>query len=126
MNKIILSLLLFSACNELCAMQKPIILPSRKELTNRLEAIGLEDFNKKTKIDLILGGQTKYPHDVADIVNRAFKHYLSEDRYEGLETINQKDLDQYMQASKKMAIEVILQDHPKALEELRQRGLLQQ
>ena len=116
MTKIALSLFLLGACNGIFAMEGTIRLASTQDLNKRLCSKGFDHFTEKTQIDKTLGSQVKAPLGVAMAVELALYDY---DQY-----IQNPMTDALMQMLKPQLIETILEEHPKAIEELKQHGLL--
>lgn len=113
MKKLILSTIL------LCTISKAmntIQLPSAEILGKRLSENGLGHFMEKTKIDKDLGGRQLYPLGVANAVETALYDY---DQY-----LKQPQIAVLMQTRKPQIIEIILQDHPEAIKDLEERGIL--
>ena len=93
-----------------------ITLPSAQVLSQRLRQIGLDHYLEKSRIDQQLGGQKKYPMGVALAVELSLHDYVKGTPMPMLSTM--------MQMRKPEIIETILQDHPEAIAELKEVGLL--
>lgn len=94
----------------------PIQLPSEQILKNRLHEMHLQNFVTKTNINTTLGNQNRTPVDVVMDVELALYDYDQHNQNQGLTA--------QMEIRKPEIIKTILQDHPQALEYLKQKGLL--
>lgn len=94
-----------------------VTMPEKKILHDRLCEMGFEHFVEKTEIDEKLGGQTKEALGVAVVVELALYDYNELTQNPMMEVI--------MQEGKNKLFEALLQDEPKALEELAKNGLYQ-
>lgn len=125
MKKITLYVLLLSSCIKLCAMQQqPVKLPTKTELNNRLEVIGLDGFVKTTQFTAILGGKQKYPCEIVALYDQASQSYLAQNPQIGIGYKSPELMTRYMHASKPDALKIILQDYPTAIASLKADGTL--
>ena len=114
MIKIYYALFLICACNSLCAMINdiPIVkLPSQKEIASRLNALKLQDFVTKTKIDHELGDHKENVLSInCAIVCALYK-------YEDAPSTKQINII-LAQQKKPEIIAAILKGHPEAIQYL--------
>lgn len=94
-----------------------IALPSAQILGERLKGMGLHSFIEKTKIDRELGGKKVTPLDVAIATTNAFNKCFVLERDQSVEIEMLKKMDSDILKS-------ILQDSPKAIEELESLGVI--
>jgi len=112
MKKLLLFALLLVSANKSSAMDQFVVLPSQQELSSRLCSMGLNHFVEKTRIDKQLGGQQRHPLGVATAVELALYDYDQLYRTK-------------MQMFKPMIVKAFLQEHPQAIDYLKQQNLLQ-
>lgn len=93
-----------------------LTLPSVQVLKQRLAAHGFDHFEEKTQIAEKLGGQKKVPMGVAVAVELALHDYA--------QNLQNPMIAFMMQMRKPELLEILLQDFPDALTELRAHGLL--
>jgi len=119
MTKLSFALLLLSACNGLMSMDI-VKLPSQKEIARRLNGIGLDHFVGKTKIHTTLGDSEAPLNQVCVTVcvtvDKAIYDYNKND--------NEPHLHNLMNSFKPDIIKIILQDHPTAIDFLKEGGVL--
>jgi hypothetical protein len=90
-------------------------LPDAATLKTRFNAMMLDDFIEKTKLDQQLGGIEILPIRVAIAVEKAFSTYRKQ--------VNPADAER-LQTYYPKIIEALLQDSPAAIQELKEYGLL--
>lgn len=115
MKKLLLFVLL-ALTNKSDAMDMSIVLPSQKELNDRLHALHLDHFAEKSGIGKELGGQTKRPLVIVMDINLALRDYCK--------NLNNPVIDAQMEDYRPMIIEKFLKDHPQAIEFLKSKNIL--
>jgi len=114
MKKVLLSIMLLAVAHKSEAMNQSIVLPSQQELSSRLCSLELHYFVEKTKIDQTLGGRKLYPLGVVNVINLALYNY----------SIIAPEAAASMAPLIPMIIKKILEDHPQAIESLKQDKVL--
>ena len=117
MKALILSLTMLAAGSLCMAMDKTIKLPDAAVLKTRLCNAGLDHFVEKTKIDTDLANKELYPMGVAVAVETHLYDYN--------EYLKQPMMAAMMQMRKPEIIEILLKDHPNAIQQLKTDGILQ-
>ena len=117
MKKLLLFALLLVSANKSSAMDQSVELSSQQELSSRLCSMGLNHFVEKTRIDKQLGGQQKHPLGVVTAVELALYDYD--------QCVQNKMVAVQMQMFKPMIVKAFLQEHPQAIDYLKQQNLLQ-
>lgn len=119
MTKIAVALVLISTLNGLYAMENLVTLPSQQELKKRLTVdVGIPHFVETTYIDRKLGSKKARPLEVTAILDSSLQQYS--------ENVENNLLCQIMQNKRQDMIAAILQEHPEAIEFLKQNGSLAQ
>ncbi len=120
MIKITSVLVLLSTLNGLYAMDTTVTLASHEELKKRLLEVGIPHFVEKSNIDKMLGNRNVVPGEVTVLLDFALLSYSSQMDFS--EEIQKKFAHQFMQTKKEAMVRAILQEHPQAIEALKQNG----
>lgn len=116
----ILSISLLLGMISLQASEETITLPSQEEIARRLESLGLDHFDDKTKLSSDLGSQKKYPLGVVNAVNLAAYSYnelLKKDcLFSAVVTFSM---------NKTLIVPELLKEYPAIVAALKQQGVIQ-
>jgi|GEM_PF-4205968 len=116
MKMFMLSIALFTAGSTCVAMDKKYKLPSEEIISDRLCKAYFEHFCTKTDIVKLLANKELSALAVAVKVEQSLGYYET--------YLKHSPMSKLMWMSKPDIIKILLQDHPKAIAELKTRGVL--
>ena len=115
MFSLLLSSCFIASCGAAQQNEKILKMPDATTLQKRLNEAGFEHFVEKTDIVKNLADRDLYPLGVAVSVETALYDYS--------EYLKQPMMARMMQMRKPQLLEVLLKDHPAALQELADEGV---